>query len=255
MNTFLPEVLAYIGAAAWLPQTLIPLYNKFNKPTIAIHADHTAQIGYTLYGPIININLALHSSKEIIIDFIGIQISRVNGQIHEFRWAGITETFSQIKSLQGENQIIQREHSPLLFRISTLSTLEYFFRFQEQKFHCDQITTSSELLKKFSTLRADNKDYPSSIIKSDEFQKYLEFMESYFWWKPGKYKIVFEIKAKSKLKLTRCSYTLNLENTHVNTLRANLGLIDLACLHFVAPGINQEPSMLWAYPALTKIND
>jgi len=51
------KILAVLGALAWLPQLFIIIKNVLVKPIVKIIPENQLEIGYTLFGPIINGNL------------------------------------------------------------------------------------------------------------------------------------------------------------------------------------------------------
>ena len=53
------EIAAYIGAGAWIPQIISWIYKRMSHPIVKIVADSQAEIGYSYYGPIFNLNLTI----------------------------------------------------------------------------------------------------------------------------------------------------------------------------------------------------
>ena len=68
-STFgLYEVLAILGASAWLPQLVVFISKKFSKPKLTIIPDKDVEIGFTSLGPIFNIQIAFLAEKKKQID-------------------------------------------------------------------------------------------------------------------------------------------------------------------------------------------
>lgn len=59
--------VAIIGAAAWTPHIIEWVYRFFARPKITVYPHKNPQIGYTFFGPIINIDLALLSEKKLLL--------------------------------------------------------------------------------------------------------------------------------------------------------------------------------------------
>src|SRR4051812_38525799 len=91
------DILAYIGALAWIPQIIQWAIIFFTKPLIRIIPDRTAQIGYTLYGPIFNLRVSIGvTRKDTVVYFIGVQLKHNDGSSYNFEWVGMNEVFSEV---------------------------------------------------------------------------------------------------------------------------------------------------------------
>jgi len=245
------EIASYIGAAAWLPQ-IVYFLNWASKTRIQFYPANQCEIGFTLLGPIFNVRTALYSSKDIIIENLEAQLIREDGTSYDFSWAGITETFSQILNQSG-NQTIQRDYSPLIFRLTPLSTLEYFIRFQQKNFLEKKIEIVSNLLKKDGDLKIEGNYCIDKLIDSDEFKAFEIFLKDFFWFIPGKYKFLFNIKASTKIKLIKNEYEFNLDDTNIKILRQNLSLVKDAVKNIIEPKNFPQPFFSWVMPINKKL--
>src|SRR6266704_1317610 len=96
------DLAAYIGAAAWLPIVLVWAYRIFVIPKVTIVSGEVPEIGFTTFGPIINIRMAISATrKPTIIDSLGFKLSHEDGSTRTFHWAGMTEDLSQIIDVSG----------------------------------------------------------------------------------------------------------------------------------------------------------
>jgi hypothetical protein len=57
-----------------------------------------------------------------------------DGDARVFRWAGLSETFSEIRDNAGNRQVVSREQTPIALKIGTESLVEKFVRFQEPRY-------------------------------------------------------------------------------------------------------------------------
>ncbi|NIW14974.1 MAG: hypothetical protein GWN31_13825, partial [Candidatus Thorarchaeota archaeon] len=77
------EIAAYIGAGAWLPHIASWIHRQFSVPVVKIIPDAQIELGYSSYGPIFNLNLALSTTrKDILIDKIGVNLRHEEGDKH-----------------------------------------------------------------------------------------------------------------------------------------------------------------------------
>ncbi len=58
LNLNTTDIVAYLGAAAWLPQILNWIFIYFTKPAVTITPDKFASLGYTTFGSIFNLRLS-----------------------------------------------------------------------------------------------------------------------------------------------------------------------------------------------------
>jgi len=106
------EIAAYIGAAAWAPQIIAWLYKALIRPKLRVVPGQFGEVGFTNYGPIFNVRMAFFvENHDLIIDGIDITLRHTDGESHEFRWAGLGETFSEITDSSGKKQIVSKDQA------------------------------------------------------------------------------------------------------------------------------------------------
>ena len=67
INISATDIVAYLGAAAWIPQIVKWLYNLYTRPIITITPEKSASVGYTMFGPIFNLRLSINVDKKGIL--------------------------------------------------------------------------------------------------------------------------------------------------------------------------------------------
>ncbi|GAB6145305.1 hypothetical protein [Desulfocicer niacini] len=222
------DIAAYIGAAAWLPQIISWIYKAYVTPQITISPDKFLEIGFTSYGPIFNIRLALSADrKSAIIDSFVVELTHEDGDSRILRWSGMNETFSEVTDSMGNRQVISKDQPAIALKIGTESLLEKFVRFQEPRFfdrirsHLDEVTNHFDFLKK------TNDDYVNEILKSKQFHDLSETRKKAFWWRPGKYKATFKIGSPKKINLTHGTFSFTLTTIDIDKLKKNLETLDI----------------------------
>lgn len=97
--------------------------------------DKIVEIGFSTYGPILNLRLSINvGNKDTILSYVGTDVSHQEGDKHQLAWAGMTETFSEITNGKGDNQLVQRNYTPIAIKLGTSILTERFYRFQDKKF-------------------------------------------------------------------------------------------------------------------------
>lgn len=223
MNINSTDIVAYLGALAWAPQILKFGYSTIAKPKITITPEKNVSMGFTVLGPIFNLRLSINvDRKDTLIDYVGVKLEHEDGSAHNFEWAGMSEFFSEVKNNKGESNIVQRDIVPISIKLSTLSIVERFFRFQESSFieknksELDKLMEHNQLLKKTSS------NYPEEFLKSKEFIEYLSFFKEHFWWKVGTYTVSFYVRSPMKVTMVTEVYEFRLTQNEIDSLESNL---------------------------------
>lgn len=220
------EIAAYVGAAAWLPQIGLLIYGAAIKPIVTIVPEKQLEIGYTRYGPIFNIRLAISAAKkDTIIDQVDATLHHQDGSVHEFTWAGMKETFSEIRDLSGNMQFVEREYSPIALVLNRLGLIERFFRFQDPSFHSIQKALLKEVSDYQAYLKSSKPDYHQELLDSKQIHDLLEFYKQHFFWKTGKYTVTFSVKSPNRIVFTKAVFTFDLKSYEVEDLKKNIPLL------------------------------
>lgn len=231
------EIAAYVGAAAWLPQIISFIYRAAIRPKVTIVPERKVEIGYTTFGPIFNLRLAVSAvRKDTIIDHVGVLIKHEGGSVHEFEWEGMKETFSEIKDLSGNMQFVERDYSPIALVLNRQGVIERFFRFQAPSFHSKQKSLLRAATDHQAYLKSTKTDYHDDLINSKQLHDVIEFYKEYFFWKSGHYTVKFSVKSPSKVELTESSFTFELKPYEVEDLMKNMPMIKAEASNLIYKG-------------------
>ena len=217
------EIAAYIGAAAWLPQIFIWVYHLLVKTKLKIIPEKFASIGYTSFGPIFNIRMALLAkNRDLIVDGIDVVIRHEDGDSHQMQWSGLAETFSEITDLSGNKQTVGRDQTPIAIKVGTNLFLEKLVRFQEPAFISADATLIKKVVGHFNFLKQARPDsYVDEVLNSKEMFDLIELRKKWFWWKPGKYEVDFQVRSPDKFYLDQSKFSFELSKVDLDDLLQN----------------------------------
>ena len=254
------EIAAYVGAAAWLPPIIFVIYRATIKPKVTIVPEKQVEIGYTTFGPIFNIRLAVSAArKDTIIDHVGISIRHEDGASHEFSWAGMRETFSEIKDMSGNMQFVERDYSPIALVLSKFGVIERFFRFQAPSFHSKHKKLLRVATDYQAYLKTKKADYHEDLLNSQQVHDVLEFYEQYFFWKSGQYSVRFSVKSPKKVILTESVYVFDLQPYEVDDLKKNLPMFKIEATNLIKSDIKsfrrKEVKWNWVTTPLERVEE
>lgn len=253
------ELAAYIGAAAWLPQIGALLWRKFTTPVVTIVPDRTAEIGFTPYGPIFNVRLALSAERrDVIVDDFRLEVVHEDGEKRIFRWAGLQEDLGETRDALGVRQgRLTKDQEPIALKIGTITLIEKLVRFQEPRFAEEDRPTMQALVEHFNFLKSAP-DYVAAALKSKEFHTAVEGRMKSFWWKPGRYTVTFQPSSLRPLKVARSRYSMTLTSLNVDQLKQNVTGLKADLENTIKSNLPdfEVPSMRWnwAYPTLIRID-
>ena len=220
------EIAAYIGAAAWLPQIGRWIYSSYIKPYVIIVPENSVQIGFTTYGPIFNINLALASErKDAILNNIAVKIKHESGDTHDLKWMGMSEIFSEISDSAGSRQVVSKNQGAIALKLSTITLTEKFVRFQDPIFQSSVRTPINELTNFQVYLKQNNPNYHDELLKSKQFHDLILEMKKHFWWKAGIYEASFHVASPKDVQLKENIFNFSLSQDDVDQLNKNVDQI------------------------------
>jgi hypothetical protein len=240
------EIAAYVGAGAWIPQIATWIYKGLVRPVITLVPETQAQVGFTSYGPIFNLQLALSAERgNAIVDGMEAVIRHSDGVVKTFRWSGLNETFSEIRDETGNRQqTIGRDQTPIALKVGTASLIEKFVRFQEPRYHETIRPLFSALVARFRHLQRTDASYVSTTLQTKELFDLLEARTQSFWWKAGKYTVEFRLSSPSKIRFPRGRLCFELSPADIELLRQNLHVIKTELENIIKsnlPDFQSEP--------------
>jgi len=248
------DIAAWLGAGAWLVPITVLVYKYCIKATIKIIPDTACEIGYTVNGPIFNIRLAIESKyKSSYMDDITLLLCHENGAKHSFKWVGIKRIFSEIRGLDGQHQVIERNDRPVCLHLAANVMLEdNLFRFNEQKFSQEGEVLVKEMQVKKEVLEKNNPDYRSELMRSSEFHNLTTFIEQRLFWQVGRYTGSFEISTHKPYKSEHTSFKFSLSQDQIHTLSKNIPITKEYIESITSTQSAKIFVWKWIYPSLEK---
>ena len=211
-----------------------------------------AYVGFTNYGPIFNVRMAfVAENRDLIIDGIDLTLRHADGESHEFRWAGLGETFSEITDSSGNKQIVSKDQTPIAIKVGTDSLLEKFVRFQEPRFHDADGRATRELVSHFGFLKQrDSVGFVQQVLASKEFFAVVEQRQNWFWWKPGRYEVTLKPASPQKFMLKGANFAFELSSVDIDALRKNIPIVKTEISNIIMSNVPNSipvsPTWQWA---------
>ena len=222
------EILAILGALAWLPFFIKVIRGIFIIPEVRIITQRSAQIGFTTYGPIFNTRIAFAvKHKDIVISSLKIKLIHESGEVKIFSWQGIIQTLGEMRGFEGNTIPWEKVQSVLAIKINQKDVEERLIRFQEDDYLDKKDEYEIKTVKKLAYLQEKGDDYHDEFLKSEEMKDLISFIKQWFNWKQGEYKIIFIIESPDKFNLKDNMYDFFLTSMDIEALEKNKESIDL----------------------------
>ena len=182
------EILAILGAMAWLPSLINFFKNILIRPVIKIISNREIQIGYTTFGPILNINIAISAKrKETLVEKMEIIITHESKETHYFTWNWHQENLFEM-SLPGLVMPYTKNQPATALKILTTELVEKRIGFCENKFKEEYQKLTTLTSEVHSNILQANKE-KNDIKGFREYNDLIDLLKNSFFWKIGKYTV------------------------------------------------------------------
>lgn len=111
--------IAILGALAWTPHLIDMIKKWITKAKIRVITQKSAEIGFSTFGPIINIRLAFSvDHRDIVISDMKIRLKHESGEEKLFEWQGITQQVGKMTAPGAGVMPIEKENSVLAVKLN-----------------------------------------------------------------------------------------------------------------------------------------
>ena len=243
------EIAGFIGAAAWIPHASRWIITHFTRPRITILTGPNAEIGYTSFGPILNLSINLSAERhDVVVNGLKIKLKHESGDQRLFIWQGSRTTFSQLKDATGTAVgSFEQDTDATAFKVTTQAVFESFFRFQEKKFIEAKEPLFNSVVEHEVYLATSDKNKQDELLKSVPMHQLKAFHRDSFWWESGTYVVEFELSALTKIKVFRRKFQFSLSSSAVEKLRENIDTIPHIYEHMLKADVEgyNKPEPVW----------
>lgn len=255
------EWAAILGALAWLPQIIRLIYYYTAKPKLIFSPGSTIEVGYSLYGPILNPSFAISTSrKDALLEKIELNvIHQQSEEKHTFEWQVLDEKGFETQSQTGERIESRKSQRAIALKISILFLIERTIGFQDILFIEKKLSFDNVLSEKEEhLLKTDPLELPKSLFKTKGFTDTLDFIKNGFYWKEGKYEVHLYAYVPSMKNPLVEKYTFTLSKINVDMIEKNIKLARDFLKNFYSIKYNKldkHPEYLWAwvYPSFKRL--
>jgi len=239
------DIVALIGAAAWIPQILEWLNKALTKPKVEMLSAQTIQVGYSDYGPSV-IWAASFSAEhqDALVKKITLDVRHEKGEERSFIWGYVKEMFFQIQAGSDVGEFA-KPSEVLVLKISVLTLTERIIVFMDSEFQNELQDRLAQVLDyhKYSKTQDGESE---TLTKVKEVVQAQEFFANNMYWKEGDYIFEVEMQIVGR-KPQRQSFTVTFRREDVERLQSNIPLFQS---HLRAITTGNKESVDWSYVRL-----
>lgn len=243
------DIIAILGALAWLPQIISWVYNWMKKPKLTIYHDGEAEAGYIKNGNVFNLRFSfLAREKNALIDDIELLLVDKDGASHNLKWMWYSETFYELQGPAG-NSTMAKQQNAIAINVFKEVLVEKFIGFQSVSF----LEKRKQLAYKLSTLIENqriNGDINIDIIRcSQEYNELIRLYKNSFLWKPGEYSATAKVHIADTNETIEHYFSFALSELEVDTLHKNIEFTkSILDYEFIDSSKELNGAWLWAKP-------
>ena len=250
------DILAILGALAWLPPIGSCLKKIIQKPVVRIMAPLHLEVGYTFLGQILNPHFAfIVENKDFVITAMSVTLEHQNGDRKTLQWQSIEESLMQVEQDNGISTPYKKNSEVLVLKLSRNSASERQIRFRCNEFNQKRYERELAIRKKVMVDLDQSKYDPEHHMRSPDLMDLTDYIGQNFPWKEGEYKVTINIESFQSFKLLDNTYSFVLTMNDIKQLEANKSLMPAHYGMQLEEFVGQPYTQLawnWAYPRFIK---
>lgn len=245
------DIIAMLGALAWLPQIFSWIYNWMKKPKISIYHDGEAEVGYIKNGNVFNLRFSfLARDKHALIDDMELVLTDIDGAHHTLKWMWYSETFYELQGPAG-NSIMAKQQNAIAINAFKDVLIEKFIGFQSTTF----LEKKKQLAYKLTTFIENQKINGNvnidDIKRSNEYNELIRLYKNSLFWKAGNYSVVAKIHVADTNETISHSFNFRLSELEIDTLNKNIEFAkSVVDCEFIDTTQQPTGTWLWAKPTI-----
>lgn len=255
----LPEIAAFIGAAAWLPQIASWIYKKYSKPVLKLILSPKLELGYISLGPIINFTCSISAEKkDALIEKITLKVTHEKGDSRLLTWKFLNEIQQQIRSYTGETAEVSKNQPAVALKVPTITLVEKIIIFQDLDFEEKSKIKGDKVIETYNFLKTTNAndEARNKLISSKEYQDLLDFFKNFMYWQEGYYSMDVIIKEITVKNPFIKKFRFSLSKNDIESLSHNRTLLEKVLPVLMSFPIDKDqkpPTLNWVNPNIQAV--
>lgn len=196
------DIIAILGALAWLPQIFLWIYHWLQKPKVNVYHDEEAEVGFIKFGNAFNIRLSfLSRHKNALIDNIELIIKDKDGANHTFKWIWYSETLYELQAPAGNATMAKRQNAIAINAYKDV-LIEKFVGFQSISFIEERKQLTYKLNSFIENQKIAGEINVDMVKRSNEYNQLLRLYKNSMIWKTGDYQAICKIHIADTMNIS-----------------------------------------------------
>lgn len=254
----LTDFAAVVGALAWIPPIFVAIRGWMTKPQVRVITQPSPEIGFTTFGPILNLRVALTvTQKDIVITGVRLRVTHESGEQTYFSWRGIVQRMGTMNYPQVGAVPFEKEMNVLAMKVSQKDVEERFIRFQSLDFLERKAQLDGVAAKKLAHMRQAQSFVAEEFLRSQEMSDVYAHVRQSFSWKPGGYRLQVLLESPDAFGVVDDEYFFSLSSLDSQNISGNLQHVQQFFANDVLPQQFEGPApqipWVWVYPEMQKV--
>ena len=249
------DIIAILGALAWLPQIFAWIYHWLQKPKIQIFNEEEAEVVFIKFGNAFNIRISfLARKKHALIDNIELELEDKDGAKHNLKWVWYSETFYELQSPTGIATMAKQQNAIAINAYKDV-LIEKFIGFQSFIFRENHKQLTYKLNTFIENQRKTGELDINIVKRSSEYNEIIRLYKNSMFWKIGDYKAVCKIHIADTGQIIKKNFKFHISDIEIDTLRKNIDFAHKVIdIEFLTPNEQLEGTWLWAKPKIYELD-
>lgn len=245
------DIIAILGALAWLPQIISWIYDWMKKPKISIYHDSEAEVGYIKNGNVFNLRFSfLARDKHALIDNIELFLIDKDGAQHFLKWMWYSETFYELQGVAG-NATMAKQQNAIAINAFKDVLIEKFIGFQSETFLEKRKQLAYKLITFIEDQRTNGETNIDAIKRSHEYNDLIRLYKNSLLWKSGEYSAVAKIHIVDTNETIEHKFKFRLSDLEIDTLNKNIEFAkSVVDYEFIDSTQELKGTWLWTKPTI-----
>ena len=242
------DIIAIIGAAAWLPQIFQWVSNYFKKPRLQVISALTCMLGIDTYGPNIYFTASISSERrDAIITYISTRLRHESGEERLFEWMSVDEVQFNAQSLTSADEAMFVKKMKVLAIKAVQEILsERSIYFRDKPLGDQTVSKINHAKDNLKYLEKPPSKQSNQLMKNKDFKELEQFVTENIFWREGRYEMEMSFDIKGLKRPHEQTFAFALTRQDVETLKINTEVIRQQ-IHELLSGETAEKAIKWQF--------
>jgi hypothetical protein len=244
------DTLAIIGALAWIYPLAQWLNDKLLRTELDIIMHKELEVGYSVLGPIINLNIAFSASKDdAFIKDVTIQLTHESNQTELYKWEWFEELIMEVHIPDSAAAVpYKKNQKAIAIKVLVESLAEKKIGFHNPNFQAEYSSLFQKTFEVSQNLTNKSAEI-SELRKTNEYNDFENLFKNSFTWKVGRYKGEINCSVANRTKVFKRVFEFYLSSVEIRLLETNKQIcLDVLENHFIKTEPEYKAFWQWVYP-------